>query len=107
MVPISLSQKAIEEVKKTLTHKNIPKGYGLRVGVQGAGCTGVSYILGFDQKSDKDMEYDIEGIPVYVAKKDIMYLLGMEVDFYEGSDARGFTFVKQTEKKITEISNPF
>ena len=106
MIPISLSRKAIEEVKQTLTQKNIPSGYGLRVGVQGAGCAGVSYILGFDQKSEKDMEYDLEGIPVYVAKKDIMYLLGMEVDFYEGNDARGFTFVK-AERPSQEAKNPF
>nr|WKN39044.1 iron-sulfur cluster assembly accessory protein [Tunicatimonas sp. TK19036] len=106
MIPVSLSRKALDEVKKTLAQKNIPPGYGLRVGVQGAGCAGVSYILGFDEKSDKDMAYDLEGIPVYVAKKDIMYLLGMEVDFYEGNDARGFTFVK-ANAKAKEASNPF
>lgn len=106
MIPVSLSKKAINEVKNTLTQKNIPVGYGLRVGVQGAGCAGVSYILGFDQKSDKDMAYDLEGIPVYIAKKDIMYLLGMEVDFYEGNDARGFTFVK-ADSKTKETTNPF
>lgn len=103
MIPISLSERALEEVKKTLAHKNIPAEYGLRVGVQGAGCAGVSYVLGFDQKSEKDMEYTIEGIPIYVAKKDVMYLMGMEVDFYEGNDARGFTFVKAD--RATEAVN--
>ncbi|WKN45976.1 HesB/IscA family protein [Tunicatimonas pelagia] len=94
MIPVSLSDRALEEVKNTLTHKNIPPGYGLRVGIKGAGCAGISYILGFDQKSEKDMEYNLEGVPLYVAKKDVMYLLGVQVDFYEGNDARGFTFVK-------------
>ncbi|MEM8966060.1 MAG: iron-sulfur cluster assembly accessory protein [Bacteroidota bacterium] len=94
MMPVSLSKRALEEVKDTLTHKNIPPGYGLRVGIKGAGCAGVSYVLGFDLKSEKDVEYDLDGVPVYVAKKDVMYLLGVQVDFYEGNDARGFTFVK-------------
>jgi len=103
MVPVSLSERVIEEVKKTLAHKNIPAGYGLRVGVKGAGCVGVSYVLGFDQKGEKDIEYTVEDIPVYVAKKDVMYLMGMEVDFYEGSDARGFTFIKAGES--AEVSD--
>ena len=94
MIPVSLSSRALKEVKNTLANKNIPPGYGLRIGVKGAGCAGVSYVLGFDTKSDKDMEYSLEDVPVYVAKKDVMYLMGMQVDFYEGNDARGFTFNK-------------
>ncbi len=104
MLPVSLSDRALKEVKNTLTHKNIPSGYGLRVGVKGAGCAGVSYILGFDQKSEKDMEYNLDGVPLYVAKKDVMYLLGIQVDFYEGNDARGFTFIKP-ETSATKTGN--
>lgn len=105
MIPISLSRKAVQEIKNTLTQKNIPADYGLRVGVKGAGCAGVSFLLGFDQKSDKDSVYEWEGIPVFIAKKDVMYLVGMEVDFYEGNDARGFTFVKAEDQLNAE--NPF
>lgn len=97
MVPVSLSERALVEVKNTIAHKNIPSGYGLRVGVKGAGCAGVSYILGFDQKSEKDVEYSLDGVPLFVAKKDVMYLLGVQVDFYEGNDARGFTFMKANQ----------
>ncbi len=98
MIPVTFSQRAIQEIQATIAAKNIPAGYGIRVGVRGSGCAGVSYILGFDQKSDKDMSFDIQGIPVYIEKKDMMYLLGIEVDFYEGSDARGFTFGSSHEK---------
>ena len=50
-------------------------------------------MLGFDKPKDGDLTYDIEGITVHIEKRQTMYLVGLEVDFYEGSDARGFTFV--------------
>lgn len=98
MIPVKVSDKALEEIKRTIAHKNIPQDYGLRIGVKGGGCAGVSFVLGFDKKELADAEFNLEGIPVYIAKKDTMFLLGMEVDFYEGNEARGFTFIKSDEK---------
>ena len=72
--------------------KSIPAEYGLRVGVKGGGC-GVTLIIGFDKKKESDHYYDVEGVPVYVDKKHTMYLIGKEVDFYDGEEGRGFTFV--------------
>jgi iron-sulfur cluster assembly protein len=96
LIPVTLSPIALEEVKKIMAHKNIPEGYGLRIGVRGGGgCGGVNYILGFDKRKEGDMEYTQEAIPVLVEKKHLMFLLGLRVDFYEGADARGFTFVKE------------
>jgi iron-sulfur cluster assembly protein len=99
MIPVKVSDKALEEIKKTIAHKNIPAEYGLRIGVKGGGCAGVSYILGFDKKGTGDAEFNLDDVPVYIAKKDTMFLIGMEVDFYEGNDARGFTFIKSDEKQ--------
>lgn len=90
--PVTLSAKAAEEIRKIMQTKNIPADYGLRVGVKGGGC-GVTLIIGFDKKKDSDHAYLIDGIPVYVDKKHTMFIIGKEVDFYEGEDARGFTFV--------------
>ncbi|UII29267.1 iron-sulfur cluster assembly accessory protein [Fulvivirga maritima] len=99
LVPVTLTPKAVEEVKNIMTNKNIPEGYSLRIGIKGSGgCAGFTYMLGFDQKKDADLEYEQDGIPVLVQKRETMYLLGLEVDFYEGADARGFTFVKTGEK---------
>ena len=99
LIPITLSQKAIEEVKNIMANKNIPEEYSLRVGIKGSGgCSGFTYLLGFDTQKDSDIDFEIENIPVLVEKKHTMYLLGLEVDFYEGADARGFTFVKREEK---------
>jgi iron-sulfur cluster assembly protein len=97
--PVTLSAEAVKEVKHIMAHKNIPEGYGLRIGVRGAGCAGISYILGFDKRKEQDNAYELEGIPVFIEKKQLMYLIGLEVAFHDGEDARGFTFVKPEETR--------
>ncbi len=78
--------------------KNIPADYRLRVGVRGgSGCGGAQLIIGFDKMKDSDLAYEIEGIPVLVDKKHTIYVIGKEVDFYEGAEARGFVFVEQPQ----------
>ena len=52
----------------------------------------MNYILGFDQQKDGDQEYYIDGIRVFMHKAHGLYLAGMEVDFKDGLNARGFTF---------------
>lgn len=91
--PVGLTAKAAREVRKIMEHKNIPAGYALRVGVRGGGCAGVSLLIGFDKQKTSDLSYSIEGIDILIDKKHTMYLIGKEVDFYEGADARGFHFV--------------
>jgi iron-sulfur cluster assembly protein len=96
IIPVTLTEKAIEEVRNIMNNKNIPEGYKLRIGIKGSGgCAGFNYLLGFDQKKETDLEYQVDDISVLVEKKHTMYLLDLEVDFYEGSDARGFTFSKK------------
>jgi iron-sulfur cluster assembly protein len=95
--PVQISPEAAREVSKIMSGKDIPEGYGLRIGVRGGkGCFGVSYYLGFDKKKSGDLEYTVQDFPVYVSKAETMYLLGVVLDFYEGSDARGFTFSKES-----------
>ena len=98
-MPVQITPRALEEIRKTITTKRIPADYGLRVGANGGGCAGPSYIIGFDQQKETDLVYTIADLPVYVEKKDILFLLGTVVDFYEGHEARGFTFVKAHEEQ--------
>jgi iron-sulfur cluster assembly protein len=91
--PITITTKALGEIKNILLSKNIPEGYALRVGVKGGGCGGVSYALGFDTPKPEDQIFSWEGIQLLIEKKHVMFLIGMQIDFYEGNDARGFTFI--------------
>ena len=64
----------------------------LRVGVKGGGCSGMTYILGFDHPGENDLEFEIEGISRVMSKAHEMYLYAMEVDWEDGLNNRGFTF---------------
>lgn len=90
--PVTLTAGALAELHKLIDQQEIGPDFGLRIGVEGGGCSGMSYILGFDQQKDGDTEYNISGIRVFMNKAHGMYLAGMEIDFRSGLDARGFTF---------------
>lgn len=90
--PIGLTARAAEEVRKIMLTKNIPSEYGLRVGIRGGGCGGVALIIGFDKQKGTDLSYQYEGIDMLIDKKHTMYVIGKQVDFYEGADAKGFMF---------------
>lgn len=92
IAPVSLSEGAKQEIKKLIQQQELGEDFGLRLGVEGGGCSGMSYVLGFDQKKEGDQEYYIDGIKIYMHKAHGLYLAGMEVDFQDGLNARGFTF---------------
>ncbi|MEP0548215.1 MAG: iron-sulfur cluster assembly accessory protein [Rhodothermales bacterium] len=90
--PVKLTDRAVTEVGRIIANKQIPEGYGLRVGVKGGGCSGMSYVLGFDKQREHDLEFDLDGIVVYMDKRHGLYLMGTVVDYHDGLDARGFVF---------------
>lgn len=90
--PISLTQPAVAQLRAIMGSENIPSDHGLRIGVKGGGCSGFSYVLGFDAKTDKDDEFEIDGLRVFMEKSHAIYLLGMEIDWVDGLNNRGFSF---------------
>ena len=94
---INLTDRAKEEVKNIMSTKGIPEDYGLRIGIKGSGCGAMGYMLGFDKEKDGDLSYIKDDINIYVEKKHLMYLIGLEVDFYDGDDGRGFFFEKKEQ----------
>jgi iron-sulfur cluster assembly protein len=90
---VTLTEKAAAEVKKIITEQNLPEETVLRVGVQGGGCSGFSYSLGFDTStSEKDRIAEVHGVKLAVEKKFDPYLEGTVVDYYDGLEKRGFVF---------------
>ncbi len=90
--PVTFTETAVKELLKLKNQQEISQDFGLRVGVEGGGCSGMTYILGFDQKKEGDQEYIIDNIKVFMNKAHQMYLLGMQVDWQDGLNSRGFTF---------------
>ncbi len=91
-IPVTITDKAIEEINKIRDLKKIPDKYGLRIGIKAAGCAGVSYLLGFDTPSQEDGKFDRDGLPVYISKKHTLHLFGVTLDYYQGEDGSGFVF---------------
>jgi iron-sulfur cluster assembly protein len=105
--PILLTDGAVKQLTIIKKEQNIGEDYGLRVGVKGGGCSGFSYVLGFDAQKDGDDIYMINGMKVLMQKAHGLYLLGMEVDFVEGLNNRGFSFTNPNAKDTCGCGTSF
>ena len=106
---VILTEKAVGEMNRVLTEKNLPESTVLRIGVAGGGCSGFSYSLGFDDKCDEmnDVVTDQHGLRVAVDRKSAMFLEGTVIDFYDGIERRGFTFENPNSKKSCGCGSSF
>ena len=89
-VPIQLTPSALAEIKRLASEQY--KGKLLRFGVKGGGCSGLSYILEFDDPKDGDLHFEIDGVACVMEPSHGMYLTGMEVHWDNGLNNRGFVF---------------
>ncbi|HMU69876.1 MAG TPA: iron-sulfur cluster assembly accessory protein [Chitinophagales bacterium] len=105
--PITLTESAMREIRNIISEKQIPAEYALRVGVKGGGCSGLSYILGFDLQKEQDELYQIDDIRLVMEKSHGMYLAGMEIDYVEGLNNRGFSFNNPNAKKTCGCGTSF
>lgn len=90
--PVKLTASAIAEVRNLMNVPGFDHTQSLRIGVKGGGCSGMTYVLGFDNREADDDAFEIEGIPVLMKNAHAIYLIGMEVDYSDGLNARGFVF---------------
>ncbi len=90
---IRVSEKAAGEIKRVMTDNKIPETFGLRLGVKGGGCSGFTYVLGFDEKAtEMDKVFDVNGVRVFVDERSLQYLAGVILDYQDGLSGKGFTF---------------
>ncbi|MFT6850741.1 MAG: iron-sulfur cluster assembly protein [Sphingobacteriales bacterium] len=92
VAPISFTPKAINAIKELIDQKELSIEYGLKVAVEGGGCSGFSYNLNFGKPEDGEDLYEIEGVNIILKKTHALYLMGTQVDYDNGLNARGFTF---------------
>lgn len=90
--PLVLTERAARQVQKIQEDEGLSDDMYLRVAVDGGGCSGLSYKLGLDHRTEEDRLYESFGVEVIVAEKHLIYLEGMHIDYPDGLDARGFTF---------------
>jgi iron-sulfur cluster assembly protein len=90
---ITLTEKAVAEVRRLMQSENTPATHGLRVSVKGGGCSGFSYVMGFDaEPRESDTVMEAFGLKVFVDPKSLFYISGTVLDFSDGLNGKGFVF---------------
>ena len=105
---ISMTERAVKEVRRIFEEQSLPDVTVLRVGVKGGGCSGFSYTLGFDDKlSEVDQISEYEGLRIACDPKSFLYLNGTELDFEESLMGRGFKFGNPNASKTCGCGESF
>ncbi|MEQ8766170.1 MAG: iron-sulfur cluster assembly accessory protein [Planctomycetota bacterium] len=90
---ITLTERAAKEVVKIREEQSLPETAGLRLSVKSGGCSGFEYLIDFAQEAGEgDNIFESNGVPVYVDKTSLLYLVNTTVDFEESLTRRGFLF---------------
>lgn len=105
--PVTLSEAALKEVKRLMNVQGLTEG-GLRLGVKGGGCSGLSYTINFDEKIGQyDTAYDFDGVKVIVDAKSAIYLQGTQLDFQKDLMGGQFKFVNPNASKTCGCGESF
>lgn len=90
---ITVTENARNKAVELMRQDNRPEDSFIRVGVEGGGCSGLSYKLEFDhQLRDDDKVFEDKGVRIVCDKKSFLYLVGTQLDFSDGLNGKGFTF---------------
>jgi iron-sulfur cluster assembly protein len=89
---ITIGDKALEHVIELMTADGIsPETHFLRVGVKGGGCSGLSYMMDFDDTvTEMDEMIDLKVVRVIIDKKSVLYLYGTQLEYSDGLNGKGF-----------------
>lgn len=105
---ISITDKAVLEIKNIMEENNVPSEYGLRIGVKGGGCSGFTYTLGFDPDTrEGDTIIEQNGIKLFVDGKSLFYLSGTQLDYSSGLNGKGFIFNNPNATKTCGCGESF
>jgi iron-sulfur cluster assembly protein len=105
--PVIITASALDQLRKIKEEQQLDENHGLRVGVKGGGCSGFSYVLGFDVQKDKDEIFEIDGMKILMEKSHGIYLIGMQIDWHNGLENRGFTFTNPNAKETCGCGTSF
>lgn len=107
MTQVTFTNQAIAALKQVLVEEGRPADQPLRVGVKGGGCSGLSYVLEFDELGEMDEVFDVDGLRVVLDKRHALYVMGMVVDYQKGLNDRGFVFQNPNAKESCGCGTSF
>ena len=104
---VTLTENAVKEVKRLMDAQSLANG-GLRMGVKGGGCSGLSYTLNFEPEiREQDQIFEVEGVKVVVDSKSLIYLEGVQLDYVNGLSGSGFKFINPTATRSCGCGSSF
>ncbi|MCC6767561.1 MAG: iron-sulfur cluster assembly accessory protein [Bacteroidia bacterium] len=105
---ITVSETAKTKLESLMKEGSIAEGSYLRVGVEGGGCSGLSYKMDFDTvMKEGDQLFQDKGIKILVDRKSFLYLVGTELDFSGGLNGKGFSFINPNASRTCGCGESF
>jgi len=106
---LQVTDRAVKRIRVAMAKEGVsPEEGGLRLGVLGGGCSGLSYSIKFDTRPrERDRVYDFEGVRVFVDPKSFLYLHGMTLDYEETLMRQGFNFINPNSSRSCGCGSSF
>ena len=106
---LQVTERAIKRIRTAMAKEGVsPDEGGLRLGVMGGGCSGLSYSIKFDTRPrERDRIYDFDGVRVFVDPKSFLYLHGMTLDYEETLMRQGFNFINPNSTRSCGCGSSF
>jgi iron-sulfur cluster assembly protein len=106
---LQVTDRAIKRIRVAMAKESVsPEEGGLRLGVMGGGCSGLSYSIKFDTRPrERDRVYNFDGVRVFVDPKSFLYLHGMTLDYEETLMRQGFNFINPNSSRSCGCGSSF
>jgi iron-sulfur cluster assembly protein len=106
---LQVTDRAVKRIRAAMTKEGVsPEEGGLRLGVMGGGCSGLSYSIKFDTRPrERDRIYVFDGVRVFVDPKSFLYLHGMTLDYEETLMRQGFNFINPNSSRSCGCGSSF
>jgi iron-sulfur cluster assembly protein len=106
---LQVTDRAVKRIRTAMAKEGVsPTEGGLRLGVLGGGCSGLSYSIKFDTRPrERDRIYDFDGVRVFVDPKSFLYLHGMTLDYEETLMRQGFNFINPNSSRSCGCGSSF
>ena len=90
---ITVTEQAKNKILELKSKEGKNENHGIRVAVEGGGCSGLMYDLAFDaEQQPTDHIFEDQGVKIFVDKKSLLYLIGTQLDYSDGLNGKGFQF---------------
>lgn len=104
---VQITDAAVSKMNDIVSKEGKDSTHGIRLGVNGGGCSGLSYLLEFSAPKEKDTVIKCEGFQLFIDPKSSIYLKGVVVDFEDGLQGKGFVFKNPNAKNTCGCGESF